>query len=367
MKIECIKEQLEAALNKANKIAAKSNTLPVLSGLYLNAKQNTLSIKATNLDLGISINVPVRVLEPGTAVVPAQIITPFVSSLSSDKNITINTKGQVLEIKTKNTKTAIKTLSSEDFPVIPELDDHKAFSVQARDIIFGIRSVVYAAAIGGARPELSSVAITYEGDSLVFAATDSFRLAEKRIRVKKPPHFKQVLIPQKNAIEISRIFEHGEEEVSISVEEHQIAMRSNNIYLTSRIVDGTFPDYKQIIPKEIKSKAVLLKQDLINALKTSLVFSDNFNQLTFKLFPKSKNFELESKNATVGESVESVDAAIEGEDISINVNHRYFTDCFQAINVDSVSLEFSGQAKPILVKGIGDTSFLYLVMPMNQT
>src|SRR3989344_4270150 len=317
MKIECIKDQLEEVLNKADKIAGKNINLPVLAGLYLDARQNSLTIRATNLDIGISITLPVKVIEAGIVVVPAHIISSFISSLSKDRNITINTKGQVLEVKTSSTKTSIKTLSSEDFPVIP--------------------------------------------------ATDSFRLAEKKIRVKKIPHFKQILIPQKNAVEIIKIFDKGDEEVSISIEEHQIALRSQNIYLTSRIVEGTFPDYRQIIPQETTAKAVLLKQDLVNSLKTSLIFSDTFNQLTLKLSPKAKSFEIESKNATIGESIYTVESVLEGENISINVNHRYFTDCFQSINTDSVSLRFSGQAKPIIIQGVGDTSFLYLVMPMNQS
>jgi len=367
MKIECIKEQLEEALNKADKIAGKNITLPVLSGLYLDARQNTLSIKATNLDLGISTNLPVKVIEPGSVVVPAHVISSFISSLSKDRNVTISTKNQVLEIKTQATKTSIKTLSSEDFPVIPEIDDDKTFSMPARDIIFGLKSVMYAAATGSIKPELSSISITHEGEFLVFAATDSFRLAEKKIRIKKVPHFKQILIPQKNAAEIIKIFDKGEEDISISIQEHQMALRSQNVYLTSRIIEGTFPNYKQIIPKETTSKAVLLKQDLINSLKTSLIFSDTFNQLTLKLSPKSKTFEIESKNATVGESTHSVDSVLEGEDISINVNHRYFTDCFQSINTDSISLNFSGVSKPIIVQGVGDASFLYLVMPMNQS
>ena len=367
MKIECIKDQLEEAFSKADKIAGKNITLPVLSGLYLDARQNSLSIKATNLDLGISINLPVKVTEPGIVVVPAHIISSFVSSLSKDKNITLSTKNQVLEIKTLATKTNIKTLPSEDFPIIPEIDDDKAFSISTRDLVFGIKSVIYAAAIGNIKPELSSISIKYEGEFLVFAATDSFRLAEKKIRVKKAPHFKQILIPQKNALEIVKIFDRGEEEISISIEEHQMALRSQNIYLTSRIIEGTFPDYRQIIPKETTSKAVLLKQDLVNSLKTSLIFSDAFNQLTLKLSPKAKSFEIESKTSNVGENIHTVESVLEGEDISINVNHRYFTDCFQSITTDSLSLNFSGQAKPIIVQGVGDSSFLYLVMPMNQS
>ena len=367
MKIECIKEQLEDALSKADKIVNKNTTLPVLSGLFLSTNQNSLSIKATNLDIGISIDIPVKVSEPGIVVVPAHVISSFISSLSKDKNITINTKNQVLEVKTSATKTIIKTLPSEDFPIVPEISDDKTFLIPARDFIFGIKSVIYAASVGSIKPELSSISITHEGEFLVFAATDSFRLAEKKIRERQVPHFKQILVPQKNAMEIIKIFDRGEEEISISIEEHQMALRSQNVYLTSRIIEGTFPDYKQIIPKEITSKAVLLKQDLTNSLKTSLVFSDVFNQLTLKLSPEAKNFEIESKNSTVGESVYIVEAVLEGDDISINVNHRYFTDCFQSIATDSVSLSFSGQSKPIIVQGVGDTSFLYLVMPMNQS
>ncbi|MDP2642094.1 MAG: DNA polymerase III subunit beta, partial [bacterium] len=361
------KEQLEEALNKADKIAGKNITLPVLSGLYLNTNQNSLSIKATNLDLGITITLPVKVVEPGSVVVPSHIISSFVTSLSKDRNITLETKDQVLEIKTTATKTSIKTFPSEDFPLVPEIGDDKAFVLPVRDLIFGIKSVVYSAAVGSVKPELSSISVTHEGEFLIFAATDSFRLAEKKIRVKKAPPFKQILIPQKNAMEMVKIFDRGEEDISILVEEHQMVLRSQNVYLTSRTVDGNFPDYKQIIPKETVSKAVLLKQDLINSLKTSLIFSDTFNQLTLKLSPKAKTFEIESKNSNVGESIHRVDSVLEGEDISINVNHRYFTDCFQAITTDSISLNFSGQAKPIVIQGVGDTSFVYLVMPMNQS
>ncbi len=367
MKIEAIKEQLEEALVKANKIAGRNPSLPVLSGFYLDAKENMLQIKATNLDLGISLNVPVKVSEPGIIAVPAQVITSFVSSLTNDRNITLNTKAQVLEIKTKTTKTNIKTLPSEDFPLIPEISDDNTFSIPARDFVFGIRSVIYAAAIGSIKPELSSISITHEGEFLVFAATDSFRLAEKKIKIKKVPHFKQILVPQKNALEIIKIFDRGEEEISISIEEHQMAMRTNGVYLTSRIIEGTFPDYRQIIPKEATTTATVLKQDLMNSLKTSLIFSDSFNQLSLRLSPKDKQFNIESKNSTVGESVQNVESVLEGEDISINVNHRYFTDCFQSIMTDSISLSFSGQAKPIVVRGVGDQSYLYLVMPMNQS
>ncbi|MEX0932417.1 MAG: DNA polymerase III subunit beta [Parcubacteria group bacterium] len=366
MKIECIKEKLGEAVSKAEKISGKNTTLPVLSGLYLSAKDNSLNIKSTNLDMGISINLPVKVVEPGEVVVPASVLSSFITSLPSDKNIVISTESQLLEVKTQATQTQIKTLPSDDFPLIPEISDDKAFSLPARDLIFGLKSVIYAAAAGSMKPELSSIAITYGDGTLTFAATDSFRLAEKKIRVKKVPHFKQILLPHKNAVEIIKIFDRGEEEVSISIEEHQLALRSESLYVTSRTIEGNFPDYRQIIPKDTTSKAIILKQDLLNSLKTSLIFSDASNQMTVHTNPPKKIFEIESKNSTVGENKYSLEATLEGEEVSINVNHRYFTDCFQSINTDSVSLSFSGDSKPILVEPVGDTSFLYLVMPMNR-
>src|SRR3989344_2438051 len=169
MKIETIKDHLDEALSKANKIAGRNTNLPVLSGFYLDARDNLLVVKATNLDLGISVNLPVKVVEPGIIVVPAHIISSFISSLTLDRNITLQTKNQVLDIKTKTTKTSIKTLPSEEFPIIPEIGNEGAFSMPARDLVFGIRSVIYAAAVGSIKPELSSISITHEGEFLVFA------------------------------------------------------------------------------------------------------------------------------------------------------------------------------------------------------
>lgn len=366
MKIECIKERLEEALNKANRVAGKNSTLPVLSGLHLSTQKNTLSIKATNLDLAISINIPAKIIEPGDVVVPAQTFSSLISSLSKDKSISLSIKKQTLEVKTPSVKTSIKTLPKDDFPLIPEIEEDGAFLIPVKDFISGLRSVSYAAATGSIRPELSSILITHEKNFLVFVATDSFRLAEKKIKIRNTPNFKQILIPQKNALEIIRIFDKGDEEMAISIEEHQIAIRSQNIYVTSRVVEGIFPDYKQIIPKEITTKVVLLKQDLVNSLKTSLIFSNTANQLTLKGFPKSKIFEIESKNNMVGESLNTLDAALEGKDITININHQYFIDCLQSIGADSVSINFNGQAKPIVLQGVGDSGFLYLMMPMNQ-
>ncbi len=366
MKIESIKDKLSDAVGKAEKIAGKNPTLPVLAGLYLKAEKGTLTIKATNLDLGISITIPVKVLEEGEVVVPAQILNSFLSSLSGDKSITLSTKDTTLEVKTGGARTVIKTLPTDEFPLIPLIPDDLAFSIPAKDFALGIKSVAYAANTGSMKPELASILITYKDGQLIFVATDGFRLAEKKIKTKKIPHFKEILIPQKNAVEISRIFDRDGDDLSISMGDNQAAFHKGDIYLATRIIDGVYPDYKQAIPSGTSTKAVLLKEDLQTALKTNMIFSDAFNQLTFTVSPKGKQLDITSKNSNIGENISKVDAALEGEDLSINVNHRYLVDSFQSIATDSLALSFHGANRAIIVEGIGDKSFMYLVMPMNR-
>lgn len=366
MKIEVIKEKLLEAVSRAEKVAQRNPTLPVLSGISFEALGSILTIRSTNLDLGLSIHIPVKVLKEGHVVVSAHVISQLLNSLSKEKSVTLELKEQTLSVDTSNTHSKITTLNGEDFPIIPEIGGGSNFAIPAKDLIQGLKSVIYAAAAGSIKPELSSICLIHEADTLVFVATDSFRLAEKRMKVKKIPNFTQILIPQKNSAEIIRIFDGIDEDISISIEDNQIAMRAGSIYLTSRTIDGSFPDYKQIIPKESASKAIVLKQDLITSLKTSLVFSDTFNQLRITVSPKNKLFEIESKNQDIGENKDTIDASIEGSDLSVSVNHKYLTDGFSSTSSDSLSLSFAGEGKPIVIEGVGDKSFRYLLMPMNR-
>ncbi|MBX4198829.1 DNA polymerase III subunit beta [Candidatus Parcubacteria bacterium] len=366
MKIEAIREKIVEAIQRAEKVAQRNPTLPVLSGLSLEALGAILTVRATNLDLGISIHLPVKVLEEGHLVVPAQVFSSLLGSLTREKNITLSSDGQTLSLDTPSVHSKVMTLPPEEFPIIPEIGGGSNFSLPAKDLVQGLRAVIYAAATGSVKPELSSICLLHDAESLVFVATDSFRLAEKKVKVKKIPNFTQILIPQKNAVEIIRILDGLDTDVSITIEDNQIALRSENIYITSRTIDGTFPDYKQIIPSVSVAKAIVLKQDLITSLKTALVFTDNFNQLKLSLAPKKNQFEIESKNQNVGENTYLVPAALEGGELAVSVNHRYLTDGFGSTPSDSLALSFAGEGKPILVEGVGDKSFRYLLMPMNR-
>lgn len=368
MRCEIQFEKLRQAVSLTEKAAGRRTTLPVLSCILIEIKKNTATLKSTNLDVGVEIEIPVKSDEEGVFAVPAQIISSFLSQIDHKEQIVrLESSSGNLNIQLSKSKGVLKTLPPEDFPAIPTVVDGKTSLIPVDMLIKGLKSVWYSASVSNVKPELASIYVYKNGDTLVFAATDSFRLAEKKVTMPKGAEFEDMLIPFKNCVEITRILEHMGQTTTISSNKNLISFESNGMRITSRIVDGVFPDYKQIIPKGFTTEAVVLKQDLINALKVSMVFGDSFNQVHLTIDPKKKSFLVETRNSDVGENRSELDAALTGEPIEVNFNCKYISDCFQSIDADSLSLQFSGKNKPLVIRPVsGDQSFLYLVMPMNR-
>lgn len=366
MKIECTRDRIADAIAKAEKITGKNLTLPVLACILFEAKGRELIVRATNLDLGIEISIPVKVMKEGKVAVPGAVINNFISHIIDGKNVVLEVVEGNLRVVTGSNTTIVKSVNFEDFPTIPILEGDKKITLPAKDLTKGIKAVWYSSAISSMKPELSSVYIFSDDSGLVFAATDSFRLAEKRVKTKHGKDFGSILIPVKNIPEILRTLESVNGDITVTLSKHQISFNYDGVYLTSRVVDGVFPDYKQIIPKEHKTSIVILKQDLVNALKVATIFSDKFNKISVKAHPTEKRFELATKNADIGENINVLEAVLEGEDIDMSFNYRYITDCFQSAESDSVIFEFNGSNKALIIRGVNDSSFMYLVMPMNK-
>lgn len=366
MRIECIKDKLVQAVAKVEKITGKNISLPVLSCILLEAKGGVLKLKATNLDLGIEYVLPAKIEVEGTVAVPGSVFNNFISNIKDVKNIKLEEKDGNLLISTENNEAVIKTLPIDDFPSIPSISDGENFLIQSNDFIRGLKSVLYSASISTIKPELSSVYIHSGEEEMIFAATDSFRLGEKRIRVKKIPENLDILVPFKNVADFLKVLDDSKEDLNISFNKNQISLTCGSLYLVSRIIDGNFPDYQQIIPKEYKTEVIVLKQDLLNALKISNFFSDSFNQINIKVLLGEKRVAFKTKNSNIGETVNKISANLAGEEIEVNFNQKYIVDCFQSIDSDSISLQFNGINRPLLIKGVSDKSFLYIVMPMNK-
>lgn len=366
MKIECVKEKISKAISQAERVTGKNLSLPILSCILLEAEKNNLIVRATNLDIGLELNIPTKVMEEGKVAVHGAILNNLLNNIPGDNSVIFETtENNLLKITSKKTKTTIKTLPHEDFPSIPRVPEDQPIKIQAGDFVNGLKAVYYSSAVSSVKPELSSVYIASDDEHLVFAATDSFRLTEKKIRFKNKIR-DHLLVPFKNVPEIMRLLGDISGEVTMFVTKNQISFSHPSIYLTSRVIDGVFPDYRQIIPVSGTTEATMLKQDLVQALKVANIFSDKFNQANIHASPKEKTLEIKTTNSDLGESVNKIDAVLTGEDISVNFNHKYITDSFQSIDADSISFSFNGASRPLVIRGVSDKSFLCLVMPMNR-
>lgn len=368
MKFECNKEKILKAITKAERITAKNLSLPVLSCILIETTKDSIKIKSTNLDVGLEIEVSCKVIEQGIVAVSGNILSSFISSLGkNDNSLNFSLQNDNLYISSKNSETIIKTLPNEDFPSIPKINDKgDLFFIEPKNLLKGFQSVWYSASISNIKPELSSVYLYPEGEEICFVATDSFRLAEKSVKVGKTDGFEPVLIPFKNTTEIFKIFEEEDEQIQIIFDNDHLVFKNKQIYLITRVVDGIFPDYKQIIPKDFSTVVTILKEDFVQAMRVSNIFSNNFNQITLSVSSSDEIFEISTQNKDKGETINKVKANVEGESIKISFNQKYLNDCLSSISSDSLKLTFSGSGKPLIITGTKDSTFRYLVMPMNK-
>ena len=368
MKCEISLEKLKQAVTLTEKTAGKKTSLPVLSCILIEINKKTAIFKSTNLDVGIEVEIPVKTNEEGIFAVPAHTLSLFLSQVENREQIvSLDSVSGNLNIVVGKSKGVIKTLPPEDFPAIPVVTDGQTAEIPTDKLVKGLKAVGYSAAVSNVKPELGSIYIYHEADTTVLAATDSFRLAEKKIILPKTAVFEDLLIPFKNSLEIARVLESVGVNALMKANKNLVSFEVGGVRITSRIINGVFPDYKQIIPKSFLTEAVVLKQDLINALKVGTVFSDSFNQVRLSIDPKKKVFAIDTKNADVGENHSEIDAAITGEEVEVSFNAKYISDSFQSIEADSLSLQFNGRNKPMVIRPVsGDQTFMYLVMPMNR-
>lgn len=366
MKLELFKDDLRTALVGAERLTGKNLSLTALSHVLLEATGRQLLVRATNLDLGVEISLPAKVAEEGRLLVNGAALANFLGNLTKDDKITLETSLNNLALTTAHTKSVFNTYPAEDFPSLPRLAGTH-LTLFLPQVLAGIKAVLYAAATSDIKPEIASVYLYQDQGDLVFVATDSFRLAEKRLVLeKKLTEPLALIIPLRNAAEILRVFEGRSGEVELEFADNQFALKAGGIYLTSRLVDGIFPDYRQIIPKTSATEVVVLRSDFANTLKLANVFSDKLNQINLKVVVKDGLFELSSRSAEVGEVASQLEATLEGEEMEASYNVRFILDCFSSLPSDSVVLRFSPRGKPLVVSGVGDNSFLYLVMPLNR-
>lgn len=360
------KEKILNAVLIAERIAGKKESLPVLSCILLEVGTD-LAVRSTNLEAGVDIKVPGEVGEKGIVAVPAGILSQTLRAVSGDK-VTLRVEGNNLHIESRGSKTLIKAIPHDEFPGISATKETKRSLTLPREVFLkALHAVSYAASTSMIRPELGSVYVKAEEGVLTAVATDSFRLAEKTVKDASGTGNDEVLIPLKHVQEIIHLLEKtGSEDVALTIDDSQLLLSADSVRFVSRVVEGNFPNYKEIIPKTFATEATVLKSDFTEALRKARVFSGTDQHVGFHVYPKKKVFDVTAQSASIGEMSDSLEAATSGDDIDVNFHIGYVADCLQSIDSDSIVLGFAGPGKPVVIKGVSDASFTYLAMPLNR-
>lgn len=364
MEITIPHDELTTALELIGRISTKHVTLPVLQCVRVEAAKGRITLQATNLEISIEVPLSGTITEEGVVAVPTQIFLQSIQFISQ-KDITLRTEDQVLQLETKNTNTSIKTFVVDEFPTLNQLQGEE-LKLQGKMFSYGIKSVAFAASQTSIKPELGSVFIQQKKEhSLTFVATDSFRLMEKTVSQKGLVLDQSLMIPQKNAVELARICETVGEDPLFITNENQCALRfPNGVYISSRLVTGSFPDYTQIIPKEFVTHVTVLKDDLQRSFKKTNIFLNKFRQVSLTISEGSLT--ISSQNNDVGHTTDTVRAQVEGEELALNFNQQYIMDPLSHINDDSIKMSFAGIGRAMIMEGVTDKGLRYLVMPMNK-
>lgn len=366
MKLTCLQENLNKGVAVVSRLVSTRGTLEILGHILLKTESGRLKLSATNLEIGINYKVGAKIDKEGEITVPARIFSELVTQLPKGK-INLELKNETLFTKIGDYETSLKGLSAEEFPLIPRVKEKKLISLPAADLRDAINLVTFAAAPDESRPVLAGVYIKSEKGKLVFAATDSYRLVEKTINLKsKEGITKEAIVPARSLAELARILDSTEgNDVDVYLDESQIMFETEELEFTSRLIEGQFPDYKQIIPTSFETRATASVGEFSNIVRVATLFSkEAAGSITVEVAKEGK-INVVSSGSQYGESNASCAATVKGKDAEIVFNGRYLLDVFGSISGDSVSLELNGKLNPGVVRKEGDESFVYVIMPLR--
>lgn len=366
MHIICLQENLKQALNAVERIIGRNLTLPILNNLLLMIENNKLKISSTNLEIGINYWVPVKTENKGSITVPAKLINDFVSNLPN-KKIELKTKDKELEVRCERFKAVFKGMSADDFPIIPKIKGESLIKIKSAILKEGLEQVVGMASYSDTRPEISGIYMKFEENNIKLAATDSFRLAEKNIEIEKNKKLKgqQMIIPQRTIQELIRILGEKDYEVEIVFSNNQILFDLGHAQIISRLIEGQYPNYQQIIPNITKTQVMLGRLELINNIRVASLFSGKINDVKVFIKPKNSLVEISAKDTDLGENKSQINAEIHGEELEVFFNFRYLLDGLNSIYSDKVTLGFNESATPVLIRPVGDINYSYVIMPIK--
>jgi DNA polymerase-3 subunit beta len=364
MKLVCTKENLKKGLFVVSRVVGAGNPLQVLNNILFKTDQGRIKLSSTNLEIGVNTWVGGKVEEDGALTVPAKLINEYVNNLPSEKVTLESMDNSTLKLESENYHTNIKGLSHEDFPLIPQVSDEAFAKIDSTELRNAFAETIWASAANETQPEISGIFMGFENDTLRIAATDRYRLAERNAKLLEPARgTKEVIVPARTVSEVYKILSVTKGEVGIYFSDSQVLFKFDDTELISRLIDGSYPDYRQIIPKEFKTEAVVGRDDFIHALKAAALFAPDSNNVTVEIKPTG--ITVTASSMAAGENTTEVAAKVTGEGNGAVFNYRYMLDCLNNLNEPTVSFKMINDASPAGVVPTGRDNYTYIVMPIK--
>lgn len=376
MKITAAQEQLNHGLRVAGRAVAARSPLPITTNILLATDEGRLKVSATNLDIAISTWIDATIADEGSITLPAKLLGEFVDTLPGGTvEIAVKRGSHSAHIASGRFEADIRGMSADDFPVIPTATEQAAAVVHGRLLKEMIDQVAFATAMDDTRPMLTGVLATFSGEKLTLAATDGFRLAMRvgDLAEQSSGDF-SVIVPARTFSELARILPDGETPVEIAVtpNRNQVVFRAPDLHVVSRLIEGAFPNYKQIIPTKFATNVVVSTGDLLKATKIASFFSrDNSNAITLEIQPSENggmgNIVVSGAAAELGEDRGELDAVVQGAGARVQFNSRYVSDVLGVVQSEQVGLDISGPNSAAVFRPIDSVEYTHVVMPMHTS
>ncbi len=372
MKLSCLQANLNRGLGIVGRAVATRTTLPITNNVLLATDQSRLKLVATNLEMAISYWTGAKVEEEGTVTVPARLLTEFVNSLPNDNiDISLTPKSKTLNLKCARFEARISGIDAKDFPPIPKVDEGITTRIEVAAFRQAISQVAFAAATEESRPVLTGVDAQFDNDVLTLAAADGFRLAVYKLPLASPVSTKtEIIIPARTLAELNRLIGDNEETVDITVNstKGQILFRLKDIELVSQLIQGSFPQYGQLIPTSHTTRVVVDVAEFLGATKTASIFArDGSGIVRLLVAPgsgKSGELAISARSEEIGDDEGKIDAVVEGTEAKIAFNGKYLSDVLSVLKESQIALETTSPSSPGVLRPVGSDNYVHVVMPM---
>ena len=371
MKLSVMQENLARSLAIVSRAVSTRSTLPVLANVLLRTEDAGLKLTATNLEIGITVWVPGKIDSDGATTVPAKLLSDIVSSLNASERVELELQGtDTLLLRSGRFTAHLRGIDADEFPAIPTAGERPTTRISQKVLRQALSETAFAAASDEARPILTGVLVHFEGDHVTLAAADNYRIAVKTIPVLDAVEDTRLVIPARSLSELVRVLADTDDPVDIvlSPARNQVLFHLEGVDLVSRLIDGQFPNYQQVLPQAHTTRAVLEREELLKALRPAAFIASNAaNIVKLQIGANGEGEVTVSANAEIGDYEGGVEASLEGDGTTIAFNARYLADVLQYVDAEQFALELNGPLSPGVFRPVGDEKYVHVVMPVRTT